>query len=232
MEQPTGDEVLRLIAAETDTVLLAFSCGKDSIAAWLACRQHFRRIIPYYMYLVPDLEFVETSLKYYEEFFGERIIRVPHESLYRMLQAGVFQPPERAAALDAWRARPISYRKIQDEIRARHGLASAAMVASGVRAVDSPYRMIAMRKHGPINRKKGQFMPVWDWRKERLLSAFRESRVRLPVDYEMFGRSFDGIDYRFLRPLQDRFPRDYEKILRWFPLAEAEIRRREYAEVG
>ena len=41
----------------------------------------------------------------------------------------------------------------------------------------------------------------------------------LPVDYEMFGRSFDGIDYRFISPIKERFPDDYARILEWFPMA-------------
>lgn len=49
---------------------------------------------------------------------------------------------------------------------------------------------------------------------------------QLPVDYKLFGRTFDGIDYRFLKPIKENFPRDYEKIITWFPLAELELFRR------
>jgi len=63
--------------------LLAFSCGKDSIVAWLKLRKYFKKIVPYYMYCVPNLEFVEKSLRYYEDWFGCHIARMPHPSLYR-----------------------------------------------------------------------------------------------------------------------------------------------------
>jgi hypothetical protein len=54
-----------------------------------------------------------------------------------------------------------------------------------------------------------------------------EHKCKLPIDYHLFGRSFDGMDYRFLKPIKDNFPKDFEKILEWFPLADLEIFRAE-----
>ena len=84
------------MAQECDTAILAFSTGKDSIAAWLQMRRYFKRIVPYYCYSVPNLGFVERSLAYYEDFFGTHIYRLPHRSLYRCLRGLVFQPPEQS----------------------------------------------------------------------------------------------------------------------------------------
>lgn len=49
-----GEQIVAEIVSKTDTVLLGMNCGKDSIAAWLAIKPHFRRIVPYHMHLVPD----------------------------------------------------------------------------------------------------------------------------------------------------------------------------------
>lgn len=225
-----GEQVIQAIRAQTDTILLAFSCGKDSIAAWLACRPHFRRIVPYYMYFVPGLEFVEDSLRYYEDFFGTRIIRVPSPSLHRMLNNFIFQPPERCSVIEQLRLEDFEFLDMQDSIRDHYNLGPECFVASGVRAVDSPIRMLALRRYGAISEAKKQFFPVWDWRKARLLDALTEAKIQLPVDYRLFGRSFDGVDYRFLEPIRRHFPRDYERILDWYPLADAEIARRQFAE--
>jgi hypothetical protein len=62
-------------------VVLAFSNGKDSVGTWLQLRRHFEVIVPYYRYVVPGLELVEESLRYYERFFGARIYRYPDTSL-------------------------------------------------------------------------------------------------------------------------------------------------------
>ncbi len=230
MELLDGSQVIAKIREQTDTVLMAFSCGKDSIGAWLECRKAFPRIVPYYMYLIPNLEFIERSIRYYEDWFGQRIIRVPHPSLYRMLNAGVFQPPERIRIIERCALADFGYLEMQDAIRGHLGLGPECYTASGVRATDSPARMLALRKSGAINERKRQFFPVWDWRKQRLLEEIAAAGVKLPVDYRLFGRSFDGVDYRFLAPLKERYPRDYARILEWFPLAELEIKRRQYAQ--
>ena len=60
------------------------------------------------------------------------------------------------------------------------------------------------------------------------LEEFKAAKVRLPIDYLWFGRSFDGIDYRFLSILKQRAPADYKRVLQWFPMAEVEIMRRLY----
>jgi len=81
---PSSEQVMATIPQEHDTVVPAFSCGKDSVAAWLALRAAgFTRIIPMYRYLIPDLGFIERSLAYYENFFGTPIYRVAHPSLFR-----------------------------------------------------------------------------------------------------------------------------------------------------
>lgn len=39
----------------------------------------------------------------------------------------------------------------------------------------------------------------------------------------MFGRSFDGLDKRFMEPLKENRPQDFEIIKKWFPFVEADI---------
>ena len=97
----TSAELCEQMARECDTAILAFSCGKDSIAAWLQMRKYFKHIVPYYCYIVPGLEFVEKSLSYYEDFFGCHIYRLPHRSLYRFLRGMVFQSPPHVTKIEA-----------------------------------------------------------------------------------------------------------------------------------
>jgi len=225
----TSEETCNYVASASDTALLAFSTGKDAIGAYIQMRRHFRRIVPYYMYLVPDLEFIEESLEYYEKWMGQKIIRIPHPSLYRWINSGVFQPPERGAVIKKLDLPNPDYSDMQQAIRDDLGLGDKCYVATGVRAADSPMRRVALTRFGSVNHGKKQFWPVWDWNKERLISEIESDGVRLPVDYLMFGRSFDGIDYRFLEPLSRHRPADYSRILEWFPLAGLEIKRRQYA---
>lgn len=224
-----GEAVVAKVRKETGAkTLLAFSTGKDSIAAMLAIRDSFEEVIPIYFYMVPGLEFIDESLNYYERtlFGGRRIHRMPHPSLYRWLSGYVYQPPHRAPVIDAAKMPQFTYKDVHDLIRGQEG-ATGALCATGVRSADSPMRHISIMQHGPILKSKGEYFPVWDWKKGRLLEEITRSGVKLPIDYRIWGRSFDGLDARFLVPLKKHLPKDYAKVLEWFPLAEADVFRAE-----
>lgn len=223
----SGPDVIRVIQDETDTVLMSFSCGKDSIAAWLTIRPYFKRIIPYYLWLVPGLEFVEDSIRYYEDYFETHIIRLPHPSFWRMLNNFTWQAPERCQVIEAAGMPNFDYDDMNRIILQQAGLPESTFCASGVRAVDSPVRWSSMKKHGAINWNRRYFYPIWDMRKDELVNTIQRHHIMLPVDYDLFGRSFDGIDYRYLKPLREHYPADFEKILHWFPMAHLEIMRYE-----
>ena len=101
IEYTNSAELCERMAQECDTAIIAFSTGKDSIAAWLQMRRYFKHIVPYYCYSVPNLGFVERSLAYYEDFFGTHIYRLPHRSLYRWMRGLVFQPPDHVTKIEA-----------------------------------------------------------------------------------------------------------------------------------
>ena len=152
---------------------------------------------------------------------------MPHVGLYRQLQEKVFQPPERFRAIEAAAITDMPYDQLNDYVREFYGLPEDAWVCDGVRAADSPNRRMAVKSHGAINTTSRQIKIVWDWKVAEIRKWIDASGVVLPADYEMFGRSLDGLDYRFLGPLKERFPRDYARLIKWFPLAELELRRRE-----
>jgi hypothetical protein len=208
------------------TVILAFSRGKDSLAAWLALRDAGVKVVPYHMHLVPGLRFVEESLAYFADWFGVGpIVDIPHPSLFRWLANMTFQTPERCQIIEAAAPPVPEYTDYNRLIRDHFGLPADAWVCDGVRAADSPNRRMALKAHGPINHNGRTMKVVWDWRVGNVREAIGAEGVQLPRDYEWFGRSFDGLDRRFLQPLKDHAPDDYQTILDWFPLAELELLR-------
>jgi 3'-phosphoadenosine 5'-phosphosulfate sulfotransferase (PAPS reductase)/FAD synthetase len=231
IEFENSDALNTWVAEQTGgACLLSFSCGKDSIAAWLQLRRFFPRIVPVYMYLVPDLAFVEKSLAYYEQVFETKILRLPHPSLYRLLNNLTFQAPENCRTVEEAGLQNFDYDDVFTVAKSVHGLPPDTYTAIGVRATDSLNRWSAIKKYGAVNEKRRTFYPIYDWSKDQLIQAIARAGVKLPVDYRWFGRSFDGIDYRFLRPIKENAPKDYKKILEWFPLAEVELKRMQFRE--
>ena len=150
------------------------------------------------------------------------IQRWPHPNLNRMLRNGVFQPPER---YDAWRRLPTwTYRDLSRKVRRTW---RGAYQAIGNRASDNLRRRLAVeRHHAALNKRLRHVWPVFDMTNDRLWLALREAKMTLPQDYELFGRSFDGLLHQYIAPIRATLPDDYDKICQWFPLLEAEFARR------
>lgn len=204
------------------TVLLSFSCGKDSICAWVALRDAGFSVVPFYMAIVPGLAFVERSLAYYENFFGTHILRVLHPSTYRHLDSYTAQPHQRKATIDFLRLPLFDYVDIERGVKRTAGLPESAWTAVGTRYADSPLRRARMPKDG-ISLGSRKFFPIAAYDKNDLIATLAKAQVKLPIDYQLFGRSFDGIDYRFLAPIKTHFPDDYRRILDWYPCADMDL---------
>lgn len=228
--QPPTTEIRDKLAAEGRPVCVSFSCGKDAIATELALREAGVETVLAYMYAVPGLQFVEDGRKSLEDQLGKEIKAYPHPSLWRMLNAFVFQPPERLAIIEAARMPELSYPDFWALVKEDLGLPVDTWVADGVRAADSIVRRASFSRHGIMKFSSRKVSPIADWLKAEVMGIIDRHNIKLPIDYEWFGRSFDGIDYRFLKPIKDNSPEDYRRILDWFPLAELEIMREEMKE--
>ena len=225
-----GKALLDFALAESGTnkMLLSFSAGKDSLATWLYLLEDGRfEIIPYFLYWVPGMQFVEEALAYYEDFFGTHIIRLPHPLLYQYLNDFVFQPPERVAIIRAMRLPNFDFADI-DDVLAHHLRLGKPFTAIGMRYYDNMQRRWLIEQQGAIGNKRRRFLyPIWDWRIDDVAAIIKRHNVKLPRDYAVFGRTLAAFDYQYLKPLREYFPDDYQRLLDFFPLAELEIWRYE-----
>lgn len=233
--QPTSAEVRAQLAAEGRTVLVAFSGGKDAIATELALQDAGVTTELVYLFYIPGrrpghtLKFVEQGLTDLEQALGKPIHRYPHPSFYRWLNNFVFQPPERCEVIEAARLPTPDYKVMWALIRRELGLPEDTWVADGVRAADSIVRRASFTRHGILKPRDHKVSPIADWLKSEVLDRIAAAGIGLPIDYQWFDRSFDGIDRRFLGPIRDHAPDDYQRILDWFPLADLELFRAEAA---
>lgn len=220
----SGVDACKRVQEKTDTVFLAFSGGKDSVASFLRLREFFPKIIPIFHYWLPDLEFVEKSLAYYEDFFQTRIVRLPHPGLSQMLRYGTFQPPERCQICEFWNLDDADFREQCDYVAEDHGIdPDNAWMAVGLRSADSVRRLTYFQKYGTVNERTRKFYPIAEYRKPDLIAAFQSANIKLSAEYAVMPRSFDGLTIDYLRGVREHYPRDWQRILEWFPLIEAEF---------
>lgn len=230
-----SDELCDYVArAMGGMCFLGFSCGKDSIAAYLQLRRFFRTIVLVYFYYVPGLSFIEDSLRYYEDTFGQRIHRLPHESLGEAVTFGIYSYPQHhrlwfEAAVHRNMSMETGYDYLRRQYRsASFGASRYALYAEGRRMADAFRRRLSIMKHGSIVAKQGRFYPVYDWSNARVVTEIRASGVKLPIDYRIFGRTFEGPRADQLDVIKKVFPDDYDRILEYFPLAEGDAARRRF----
>jgi hypothetical protein len=224
----TFDDLIAHVKKNTfeNNVLLSFSGGKDAWGTWIAIRDHFT-LTPFYYYIVPGIEIIDEYLAECEKRIG-RIRQYPHPMTYSMLNGCSFQSPARICALELMDLPTFDKDAIHRCVENDAGLPDfSAYTAIGTRAADSIMRGSAFKKHGPVNDKRKTFSPVWDWNKERLLAELKRNGVKLSREYTFFGRTMDGPVLLYTWGLKKYAPRDYARLLEWFPLLESEVWRYE-----
>ena len=76
----------------TDSVIVAFSGGKESIVVLDLCFKYFKHVQPYYMYICPNLSFQDKMIKWYENKYDTEIIQIPHMQVCEFFHYGSFRP--------------------------------------------------------------------------------------------------------------------------------------------
>jgi len=226
----TSEETIAQVKAINPVCMISFSRGKDAMAAYLNIREHFERVVPYTYYVVPGLEFVEESLAYYEKMMGCHIKRMPSPRFRSMMVNCIYQPPDRVSLIESMQLEEFTHDDVQEWVCLDEGLDyENTFNAVGTRAKDSMQRALYFQKNGSINFTRRTFYPVWDWDKERLMAKIRDSGWKLPIDYKIWTSSFDGLYLNYIYQVKKHFPKDYQRILHFFPLVELEIYRYEAA---
>ena len=223
--QPTSKEVIDFLQKKNKPVFLSFSCGKDSIATWCVLKDAGIEVIPCYMEPVPGLPFIQDELDYFEEVFNQPIHQCVHPSFWRLLGNAVYQPPERLAILEELNLQQPSFESYWKAIKEDFEMSPNTFVCDGVRASDSIVRRASFVKHGVIKPHLGKVSPIADYLQQEVYDTIEEHGIELPIDYELFGRSFDGIDKRFSLPIKQHLPEDFKVLKNWFPLLEVDILR-------
>lgn len=199
----------------TDSVIVGFSGGKDSIVTLDLCMRYFKNCVPFFMYLVPELEFQEKMLRYYENRYDTEIIRIPHFECSNFLKYGCF------TAMD-W---DVDIVGVNDTYAYLRELTGYHWISAGERCADSIVRNAMIKKSGSVDYKRGRFYPLAYWKKAEILQYIKQKKLYLTKEQREIGFSFRSLAGNELAVIKELYPVDYEKILKVYPFAGAGIKR-------
>lgn len=224
----TTDALCKEIAKKSKGVcFLGFSHGKDSVLAFLQLKRYFKRIIPFHCASIPNMKFVNAILDYYEYEFQTKILRLMGEDLAISMKRLVYQEPKDADACFDEFGEVEDYNKLDilEYLRKQYNL-PRAWCAFGVNAGDSQDRRIYCNKTGGKSDINRTFYPTWDWPRSEIITALRESGLKLAPEYKYSKRSIGGVPCAtYNKILKEHFPEDFKTLLKWYPLAELKTRR-------
>lgn len=199
----------------TDSVIVGFSGGKDSIVTLDLCFKYFKNVVPFFMYLAPDLEFQEKTLRWYENKYNTEIIRIPHFEVSEFLKYGSFTMAD-------WDIDVVGINDTYAYMREKTGM---YWIAAGERCADSIVRNAMIKKSGSIDYKRGRFYPLAYWKKNEVMQYIKQKKLYLSPEQRKIGFSFRSLAGSELSIIKQLYPKDYEKILKVYPFAEAGVKR-------
>ena len=197
----------------TDAVIVSFSMGKESIAILDLAFKYFKHVYPFFMYLVPGLEFQEQALKAYEKRYNTKIIRVPHFENSEFYRYGSFRESDES----------VRVVKIADIYAYIRDTTSTFWIMGGERIDDSIVRRAMLKNSGSIDEKRGRFYPLIDWNKAEVLKYIKMNKLLYPEFNRELGFSFHSLAGKELSVIKRVYPHDYERILEFFPEAAAGV---------
>ena len=208
---------IKTMSKMTDTVLVAFSGGKESIVVLDLCMKYFKNVHVLFQVIVPGLDYEETILQWYEKKYNIHITRSYGECVSEMYRYGSFRPVDLTFPLisgtdfyNYWRCETNSW-----------------FIASGERIDDSLQRRAMIKKNGTIDVDRGRFYPVAMWKKKEIYDYIKYHKLYLHPAQKELGFSLTPLGGRSLKWHLDNHPEDYYKIIKQFPLAGADVIRKE-----
>lgn len=236
--QPHPLDVLRRAVAPPHSisrVIVGVSTGKDSLAVLDLCCKFFgpENVRPYFMFLVPDLRFQSDYLSYLERRYSLQILRIPHWGLSDLFRANTFRfYNTRSTSLRRLRARDIdAYLRKQTGID---------WIATGEKACDSVERNAMIRRVSGIDTKRRRLFPLAFWQQATVYNHLKENSIALPPEYSLSTAAFDSkrrnsmsfgnLWHKSIAWIKSRYPDDYQKIVRQFPLIEVQFLRQQILE--
>lgn len=202
--------LLSIIRQETDTIGLAVSYGKDSLATIDLCRQVFTNLFGFYLFRVRDLDVVRQWRIDAQKKWNIQIIDYPHFDLSRCYKSSVLQPHWK----DTEKAPRVDFVDVETKFRTDTGV---TWISYGWRGNDSYSRILIMKKCRGIDFEARRVFPIRSFTRHDIYSYLDVQNIPRPNN---LGRKEQGgLDFHkgAFESLSDQ---DKKKWLRDFPFSE------------
>jgi 3'-phosphoadenosine 5'-phosphosulfate sulfotransferase (PAPS reductase)/FAD synthetase len=216
-------EILRKRREQTDTILVAYSGGKDSLCVLDLCVRQFKRVICFYMYWSPDMFVIQKQVDYAKKRWGVDVVFLPHFVALNCLREGVFC--NQGEANDR-----VPELKLKDIYGIALQQTHTDLMATGAKDADGlPRRQFFANirdSKEPIWQKV--IYPIRKWRKHHILSYLKAHNIPLPPAEA--GSVTSGVDLSWgsLMWLWKDHRSDFEKLEKMFPYIRAQVKRTEW----
>lgn len=201
------------LRSTSEAVIVGYSGGKDSLACLALALQKFKRVVAFNMEFIPDLECVQDDMRVASDLWGIEIRKYTHWLLPQCLKQGTYCWESDTLAVTPWTLADV-FRMAQRDTGIRP-------ILWGAKLKDSAYRRRTLNKAS----YDGVFYPLKHWSKFEVLAFLKARDIPIP---SQIGNTAGGIDLSTpsLLWLHDNHPRDFAKLLRYFPFAESVVARR------
>ena len=215
------------IARRSPRVCVAYSGGKDSLAVIDLCSKLFSEVVAFQWFCVSGLEVCEAPLRMAKVKWGVDVMRIPHWDMVNAMKSGV------------WCDATPAFDGIPDlDLKRGYAFALASceaqICATGMKEADGMQRRQFFANirdsKDPVWRKL--IHPCREWTKRQVEDYLKSNGIELP---RIIGGTISGgvgLTHRSICWMHDNAKEDYAKFLKWYPYAEAAIKRREWFGVG
>ena len=204
---------------KSKAVLIGYSGGKDSLAVIDLAVHAGLEVTCFYMYFLPGMEISDKICSYAENRWGIRVLQYQHWNISYYLRRAVF----RSTAINV---PTLSITDIECAVRQDTGL---DWVLYGFKSIDS------LQRRGMMNRWKNNCdfkrcicAPIKDWNNTDVLAYLNRKRIMTPVSSFERRSSGIGLTPLCMEWLRDKFPNDYNLVLKTFPHAIAQASRAQF----
>ena len=212
-------DIIKYAREQTDEIILFHSAnGKDSVVLMDLLAKYFKRVVPVYMYIVPNLDFANKYIAWTQRKYGVKFIQTPHFAVYSYIKYGFMgmkqDPKQRLHTLS----------DIDKYVKEKTGIAWSCY---GMKQNDSLNRRLQLRTYeleGVCTATK-KIYPLTHWTNKDCQNYIKAHNL---MQNELTGYGFKGQstgmsvnNLGYLLFSRERYPEDYKKIIEMYPLAES-----------